>query len=227
MPVTVTYPGVYIEELGGLSLSISSGATAVPAFAVKDDNPSNPPSGKTTRIDSWFDFTDLIKTSSNAADQAFNPANVLHLSVKTYFDNGGGRCYIGPLKALERDVSALDDITLVVQACTYVPTFSVVVDRLCVAPRTLFALYDGPNGALGDKPDDDLKPYGPSIYAAVYYPWLKAQWATTKASDGSTLYHPIPPSAAVAGAYCTVDRERGVWKAPANVPLKGGLVPAY
>lgn len=32
-----------------------------------------------------------------------------------------------------------------------------------------------------------------------------------------------PPSAAVVGAYCKTDRERGVWKAPANVVLNGVL----
>lgn len=31
----------------------------------------------------------------------------------------------------------------------------------------------------------------------------------------------LPPSAAVAGAYATTDAHRGVWKAPANVALKG------
>lgn len=31
----------------------------------------------------------------------------------------------------------------------------------------------------------------------------------------------IPPSSAVAGVYVTVDRARGIWKAPANVALKG------
>lgn len=31
----------------------------------------------------------------------------------------------------------------------------------------------------------------------------------------------ISPSAPIAGVYCKVDRERGVWKAPANVVLKG------
>ena len=30
----------------------------------------------------------------------------------------------------------------------------------------------------------------------------------------------LPPSAAIAGIYATVDRERGVWKAPANVSLR-------
>ncbi|MGV3345414.1 phage tail sheath family protein [Enterobacteriaceae bacterium LUAb1] len=31
----------------------------------------------------------------------------------------------------------------------------------------------------------------------------------------------IPPSAVMAGVYCKTDRERGVWKAPANVVLNG------
>lgn len=31
----------------------------------------------------------------------------------------------------------------------------------------------------------------------------------------------VSPSAPIAGVYCKVDRERGVWKAPANVVLKG------
>ncbi|MGD1847949.1 MAG: phage tail sheath family protein [Salibacteraceae bacterium] len=32
---------------------------------------------------------------------------------------------------------------------------------------------------------------------------------------------PVPPSGAIAGIYCANDRNRGVWKAPANVSLRG------
>jgi phage tail sheath protein FI len=35
----------------------------------------------------------------------------------------------------------------------------------------------------------------------------------------------LPPSAALAGIYCSVDRDRGVWKAPANVSLNGVIAP--
>ena len=35
----------------------------------------------------------------------------------------------------------------------------------------------------------------------------------------------LPPSAAVAGAYCATDRERGVWKAPANINLNAVVGP--
>jgi phage tail sheath protein FI len=36
----------------------------------------------------------------------------------------------------------------------------------------------------------------------------------------------LPPSGAVAGVYAAVDEARGVWKAPANVALRGVLAPA-
>lgn len=36
----------------------------------------------------------------------------------------------------------------------------------------------------------------------------------------------LPPSAAIAGIYARVDRERGVWKAPANVSLASVIQPA-
>jgi phage tail sheath protein FI len=35
----------------------------------------------------------------------------------------------------------------------------------------------------------------------------------------------LPPSAAIAGAYVSVDRERGIWKAPANISLQAVVAP--
>lgn len=37
----------------------------------------------------------------------------------------------------------------------------------------------------------------------------------------------LPPSPFVAGAYCSVDAARGVWKAPANVPLAKVIAPVF
>lgn len=56
-------------------------------------------------------------------------------------------------------------------------------------------------------------------------------------SSNTTLYNQIknslagaritlPPSGAVAGIYASVDRDRGVWKAPANVSLSSVIAPA-
>lgn len=44
-----------------------------------------------------------------------------------------------------------------------------------------------------------------------------------KAADALNL---LPPSGAIAGVYAAVDRERGVWKAPANVSLNSVISPA-
>jgi len=90
-------------------------------------------------------------------------------------------------------------------------------------------------------------------YGAAYYPYLETtllheydeteikvgNGADTLASIKATktaAYNAIkkglasqritlPPSAAVVGAYCRVDRERGVWKAPANVSLASVIQP--
>jgi hypothetical protein len=51
-------------------------------------------------------------------------------------------------------------------------------------------------------------------HGAVYYPWLVT-------NSGAT----VPPAGAVAGAYVQTDRNRGVWKAPANVSLRGRKCP--
>ncbi|MDD5633614.1 MAG: phage tail sheath C-terminal domain-containing protein, partial [Methylococcales bacterium] len=45
----------------------------------------------------------------------------------------------------------------------------------------------------------------------------------TKAADALNL---LPPSGAIAGVYAAVDRDRGVWKAPANVSLNAVISPA-
>jgi phage tail sheath protein FI len=86
-------------------------------------------------------------------------------------------------------------------------------------------------------------------YGAAYYPYLKTtlnyQYSDTSVmvvegessvtldsikltktalynnikKEIATYYLVLPPSAAVAGLYASVDRDRGVWKAPANVSL--------
>ncbi|MCI5209127.1 MAG: phage tail protein [Candidatus Electrothrix sp. ATG2] len=45
-------------------------------------------------------------------------------------------------------------------------------------------------------------------------------------SKGAEALNLLPPSGAIAGVYATVDRERGVWKAPANISLNAVISPA-
>lgn len=56
--------------------------------------------------------------------------------------------------------------------------------------------------------------------ATVYYPWL-----TVSALTGTE--QAVPPCGHIAGIWARTDRERGVFKAPANTPVLDVVGPAY
>ncbi|WP_368565935.1 phage tail sheath family protein [Pseudoxanthomonas sp. UTMC 1351] len=220
MTIVTTYPGVYIQELQSLSLSVSPNATAIPAFAI-DDNDAR--FTENTRISSWMDYTNKIG--------AFDKDNVLDVCMRIYFENGGGRCYLIPANQLIEEIPKQIDVTLIVSAGQDITS---AVNQLCRNGNTLFAILDGPEDDLDNKPftlakhdSGQSRPStetgagaistGNNPFAAVYYPWLEAPWSNVD----------IPPSAAMAGIYSMVDLTRGVWKAPANVTLRGGVLPKY
>jgi phage tail sheath protein FI len=247
------WPGVYVEEERGLSLAITSGATAVPVIAYDPDGSTNKDKDKAVnkdlisapaRIDSWMAFMNLpgVQTVAEAEEEKPPKKRLLdcplYIALKTYFDNGGGYCYVCPTNGkgdtadtLIKTVPELDDVTLIVQAG--VPKLAEAVftpgTGLCAEGKSRFAILDGPLEALkGDAKDMDTYPN--TSYAAAYYPPLRAEWATYVKEDKGAqvpVTLDIPVSAAVAGAYCSVDRDRGVWKAPANVPLQGRVVPKF
>ncbi|CAI1559966.1 phage tail sheath family protein [Serratia entomophila] len=231
-------PGVYVEEPFGLSLSIQTGQTAVPVFAFDSANQlasKISATDKVTEFTSWLEVStvrqqawDTAYASSGneeakktAAEAAVKPFDTDHLyqSLRLYFINGGGHCYIAPLDKFEELVPALDDATLLVQAGSNLSTFVTKVTALCGTGKTLFALFDGPKEALNTPKDVETvqggSTYPSTPYAAVYYPWL-----TVPSADGNNRVD-VPPSGVVAGVYARVDRQRGVWKAPANVEIIG------
>ncbi|RAX01796.1 MULTISPECIES: phage tail sheath family protein [unclassified Photorhabdus] len=211
MPTVPTYPGVYIEEDASPALSIRSSATAVPVFAVAN-NGSSISDKLYIRVSSWMNYLTL-------KGEPFNPKNILDVSLRAYFINSGGYCYLVKTKDLETQVPKLDDVTLLVAAGEEIKD---AVSTLCQPGKGLFAIFDGPQNDTDIKePEKVLKLYSPTAYGAVYYPWLTAEWGENKAAID------IPPSAVMAGIYASVDNSRGVWKAPANVPIQGGLQPKY
>ncbi|MBS9427407.1 phage tail sheath family protein [Photorhabdus hainanensis] len=216
MTIDTSYPGVYIEEDASLALSVRSSATAVPVFAVANDNKFL--SADYIRISSWLDYL-------TRKDGQFDPDDKLDVSLRAYFINGGGYCYLIKTEELVNQVPKLDDVTLLVAAGENITT---AVDTLCQPGKSLFTIFDGPVTQIdsNQKPDEVLKIYTVTAYGAVYYPWLTAEWGE-KDKEGKRASVNIPPSAVMAGIYASVDNSRGVWKAPANVPIQGGLQPKY
>ncbi|WP_338911334.1 phage tail sheath family protein [Mycetohabitans rhizoxinica] len=243
-------PGVYVEEPFGLALSIQTGQTAVPVFAFDASQlaawEGAIDGAKVTQFDSWLAVTAALnlkrqekvegainklerkseteeKSAGETAGNEFDNAlaiNALYQSLKLYFLNGGGYCYVAPVDQLTALVPALDDVTLLVQAGADQGSFKSAVAALCGVGKMCFAIFDGPNSELNTKGASDsndvakqAEHYPDTPYAAVYYPWLTV--------DGVENVTHFPPSGAVAGVYARVDRERGVWKAPANVEIIG------
>lgn len=88
----------------------------------------------------------------------------------------------------------------------------------CERNRFRFAVLDSARNvnAIGGP---ELQPRNQldSQYAAFYYPWYHTPHPRTGVK---TL---VPPGAAACGIYALTDNTRGVWKAPANVPVAGAI----
>jgi phage tail sheath protein FI len=95
----------------------------------------------------------------------------------------------------------------------------VVGELLAQAERGLdrFAVFE--SIAPDDEPTEALAQRGvfDSKYAAMYYPWVEVLDPVTRARIA------VPPTGHVLGAFARTDSDRGVFKAPASVPVRGIL----
>lgn len=67
-------------------------------------------------------------------------------------------------------------------------------------------------------------------FGAVYYPWLKTSLKSSGKSSFQTANRKtetqiLPPGAAIAAAIVVNDKDRGMWKAPANISLSSVIEP--
>lgn len=95
----------------------------------------------------------------------------------------------------------------------------VIGEMLAQAERGMdrFAVFE--SVAPDDEPTEALAQRGvfDSKFAAMYYPWVEVLDPVTRARIA------VPPSGHVLGAYARTDNDRGVFKAPASVPVRGLL----
>ncbi|MHA0273216.1 phage tail sheath family protein [Enterobacter ludwigii] len=211
MTTVTTVPGIYIEEEASPAISVSQGATSVPLFIAKFSPIETKNNGVMIRISSWLYFCQTFSTAGNSAATA----------LQLYFQNGGGACYVFTL-ADSTDQDILDTLPALADETGEITLFVVPENDTAyrnVVYGTLLPLLEQNKGyfLLADSPDGKVPSgLGASAHAAVYYPALSITASQTQGDAVQVL-----ASAPMAGIYCTTDRERGVWKAPANVVLKG------
>ncbi len=221
MPVGM-YPGVYVEEIGPGPRPISGVSTTATAFVgFSQDGPYAP-----TPISR---FSEYLPTFGG-----FTSGTYLGHAVQGFFQNGGVRCYVlrlppelcGRRKAAT-DASAisqralgllapldqLSDVSIV--CCPDEHTVAGMTAALvahCEHHKDRIALLTAPLDAdLSSGPLPEVQ----SGYAATYAPWV----LVSDPAGGAALA--VHPSGHIAGAIVQNDLRRGVWKAPANVPILG------
>ena len=118
MPTYKT-PGVYVEEISTLPPSVAGVSTAIPAFigyTEKADLAFMP-----TRIDTMIDYAQLfggppdaqlnvtVEEDEIGAITRVEDLPLLYYSLRMYFDNGGGPCYIVSVGGHDDPVTLGDD----------------------------------------------------------------------------------------------------------------------
>lgn len=203
MATTTTWPGVYLGEETTANFVVSSSATAVPAFAYRK-YVGQPHHDNIYVFNNWAEF---VKTQQgNDNEYAYV------IAIKLWFMNGGGKCYLFQKTYLDYLLNQYDDITLVVAAGTGSDLFNQITEFSNRRGHQVFILLDADNAKIGaaDTAATIMADYPALANAAVFYPW-----------GTSLLGSNIPPSAMAAAAIAQADSLLGVWKAPANLVIKG------
>jgi uncharacterized protein len=168
--------------------------------------------------------------------------NLLAHAVYGFFNNGGSRCYVVRAKQeaditddfLARTFEPIDEIAIIAApGLMDAGIRSAIVTHCEVKTKDRIAVLDCPE-AVENSGQLDLTKLDPSSagnilpsnsdYAAFYFPWIQVFDPATKAQNptGDGLKY-VPPCGHIAGIYARVDKERGVFKAPANEPVYGAL----
>ena len=109
MPVTPTYPGVYIEEVPSGVHTITGVATSITAFLGRTAK------GPINRAVRCFNYSDFIRAFGGA-----HFSSDLAQSVQQFFNNGGTDCYVVRLahnpEYADITLKALDEATNVLTA---------------------------------------------------------------------------------------------------------------
>ncbi|MFT5819795.1 MAG: phage tail sheath protein FI [Crocinitomix sp.] len=275
-------PGVKLVEKSLLPPSIVQVSTAIPVFLgyTQDHHPATAADAKAVRVSSLKDYEDIFgkghayafaytQTGSTFTVTKPDMDFFLYESIRLYFMNGGGACYIISLGDTSTNPSStdfqagldlidkLDEPTLIsFPEAVYLDhvQYGVVASKamnICGELKDKFTLVDSPSDLnLKDFDANSLVGLaafrgtlaGKASYGAVYYPSLETTikvavdqtgFPGVQTADYRTLMTEIdklagitiPPSALLAGVYARVDREKGVWKAPANMALQGVVKP--
>ncbi len=245
MATTFKTPGVYIQEISTLPASIAAVETAIPAFigytekASKDGEslfdvatritsmleyeeifggPFDESNNITVTVDDTTDPTTGVVSRSISATMGTPSDFKMYYSVKMFYENGGGPCYILSMGTNDQDATGAvaavvpqdlkDGINLLEKVDE--PTLLVFPDEDDLGAAAYGGVYDAALAhcnklqdrfVIMDVKNDNLDPSADAVlfrdsigsdylkYGAVYYPKLKTTLPFGYSEDNLTITH--------------------------------------
>lgn len=182
-------PGVYVEELSSFPPSVADVATAIPVFIGFTEKGEIE---RPIRITSLLEYENIF---GYGAKPCVNNKFVLYDSIRLFYDNGGGICWIYPIgnynseqesladafkNAVEK-IDVLDEVTLIL-----FPDATMMLDDSNLASLQINALnkakYLQDKFVILDVKNDNYKNFRNNLstdsealrYGAAYYPMLRS-----------------------------------------------------
>ena len=195
-------PGVYVEEKSMLAPSVAGVATAVPAFIgytkTKGKKEIQP-------VTSLLEFENIFgggcELTCDDKGSLKGHKFVLYDSMRLFYDNGGGFCYVVSIGTYSQTPKADDftkaiallaqqtDVTLLVfpdaamnLSATQLANVQMQALKHCAAVGGRFTILDVKPAAKDSEIEDDLLTFRDGAtdalcYGAAYYPFLKTSYA--------------------------------------------------
>lgn len=191
---------------------------------------------------------DYIGVPPNPAQPFTQRSTPLSRAVLGFFANGGTRCFVVNLQALNlrqglKLLEVVDEVAiLAAPGRTAADDYNALMEQAETLGDRFAILDPPPAAAVTDRnlltmPITPVNPGDPaglrprnSMYAAFYYPHIMAGPDISKSGDPNNTdpaFDPpreaITPVGHIAGVYARVDSTRGVFKAPASELIRGAL----
>jgi phage tail sheath protein FI len=218
--VTDTSRVAYARLFKGDALFDVSNLKARPEFSYRFDLLDNNPVENVVPLENELDFANVESLSGGSEDRA-NKNSIRDLTT------GSSPGVSSGLRLLDK----LTDISILVVpgwskmtdaiAKTFIESGTSYCDKIRPAQaRPLRDLFYVTNTPASVQQPTDAKDYvrnqistiSQGGYSAIYYPWITVN--DPIGTESATIS--IPPAGSIAGLYASIDKRRGVWKAPAG-----------
>ena len=231
-------PGVYVEEISTGARPVEGVSTSTAAFV----GPTRRgPLANVRAPKALHSFDEFKKTYGGLADLKSLPkTNYVAHAARAFFDQGGHKLFVARVKpANPTGKTTIKDWQNALNALATLKDISIVAapgsteqGRLAGAIQSRliahaeaagayrFAVLDIPKGKTPSEAASHRRNFD-SKHAAFYYPWVSV--ANPSGNPNQVTQLILPPSGFICGIYARTDLERGVFKAPANEVVRGGV----